>query len=148
MPWSRSPASLHHQARAFHTGFCLLHPANFICRFHKPLDIDTPIEIGASMESIRTESQPPADHSYSRIPLDFTDPTSIYWSYHIMSKIRVKTGANNCPIERSTNGQIIAVWGFIDILFFAVVLGFACVHLIGWNRKPLGRGLRIPVVQR
>lgn len=113
--------------------FCTL--PTFIYWFHKPLDIDTPIylEIGASMESIRTESQQPADNSCSRTPLDFVDPTSIYWSYHIMNKIWVKTGAKNCPIERSTNDQIIAIGGFIDVLFFTVVLGFACVHLIGWN---------------
>lgn len=114
--------------------FCTL--PTFLCWFHKPLDIDTPIylKIEASMETIRVESQQPADYSCGRTPLDFVDPTAVYWSYHVMSKIRVQTGARNCPIERSTNDQMIAVGGsFIDVWFFTIVLGFAYVHLAGWN---------------
>lgn len=104
--------------------FVLCTLPTFFCWFNKPLDIRTPIvvDIDVPIECIREKSDRSVYQPYTRTPLDFVDPTALYWSTHILPILGLKTGARRLPIERATNDKILDVWGtWIDGFTFATV---------------------------
>jgi hypothetical protein len=113
--------------------FCTL--ATFFSWFHKPLDIEIPIvlETSATIADILIKGGEDARKPYQRTPLDFVDPTAVYWSDHIFTKV-AKTGAKKRPIERSTNDRMCAVGrSLTDLCMFSWILAFACIHFGAWN---------------
>jgi len=114
--------------------FCTL--PTFFCWFNKPLDIKTPnfVCINVPIEGIREKAGPFACQPYIRTPLDFVDPTALYWSNHILPKMGLKTGAKRRPIERATNDKVIDAWGtWIDGSYIFISFSYALIHLAAWN---------------
>ncbi|CZT02216.1 uncharacterized protein RCO7_11055 [Rhynchosporium graminicola] len=107
----------------------------FLCWLNKPLDLVVPIiiDIVASISEILIQAGDQAKMPYTQTPLDFIDNQGPSWSTDVMSKVSIKTGPQQRPLERLGNDRIPHLTTPVTIVLFVLTFIYSGIHMVDWN---------------
>ncbi|XMA09760.1 hypothetical protein WAI453_002551 [Rhynchosporium graminicola] len=107
----------------------------FLCWLNKPLDVVVPIiiDIVASISEILIQAGDQAKMPYTQTPLDFIDNQGPSWSTDVMSKVSIKTGPQQRPLERLGKDRIPHLTTPVTIVLFVLTLIYSGIHMVDWN---------------
>ncbi|KAF8435595.1 hypothetical protein BGX38DRAFT_1333209 [Terfezia claveryi] len=106
-----------------------------ICWLQKPLDVRTPIRLtlNASIGEIRKDRLLDAE-DWKHTPLDFVDDLGPTWNFNVQKYMGMPLPPyHERPVSRFGNDRFPNLKGPQEIYLCCATLGYAAIHLAGWN---------------
>jgi hypothetical protein len=105
-----------------------------ICWLRKPSDVMTPISLylEMSMDEILKDASV-LDLPWKQTPLDFVDDLGPSWALNVQPFMNMPVGPHERPMPRFGNDRFPNLHGRQKTVLCFTTLGYAAIHLAGWN---------------
>ncbi|KAK6529719.1 hypothetical protein TWF281_008882 [Arthrobotrys megalospora] len=109
-----------------------------ICWLEKPLDVREPIRLNLKrrVEDILEETakvQGQGIKLWRQTPFDFIDDLGPSWALNVQPFMGMEVSPHERPLPRFGNDRLPNLAGWQECILCVATLGYAAIHLVGWN---------------
>ncbi|KAK6339321.1 hypothetical protein TWF718_008742 [Orbilia javanica] len=111
-----------------------------VCWLEKPLDVREPIQLTLKKrvdeileEAAKVEEQGQGVKVWKNTPFDFIDDLGPSWALNVQKFMKMPVSPHERPLPRFGNDRLPNLAGWQESILCVATLGYAAIHLVGWN---------------